>query len=138
MPKYFTVDEANRSLTLVRRIVTDISAAHQERMKRIVEYEKLEAHPEGKEERSRKLGRELRELTDVIVGYAEELEEIGIQFKGFEPGLVDFPAMLDGRPILLCWKLGEEKVEYWHEIEAGYAGRQRLPEHLVRGSVGGE
>jgi hypothetical protein len=137
MPKYFTVDEADRSLALVRRIVTDISAAHQERMKRIVEYEQLEAHPEGKEERSRKLGKELRELTDVIVGYVEELEEIGVQFKGFEPGLVDFPALLDGRPILLCWKLGEEKVEYWHEVEAGYAGRQRLPEHLVRASDDG-
>ena len=123
---------ANRSLPLVRRIMTDIIVTHEERMNRVLEYEQLEMQPEGAHERMRQLGSKLRELTEVIVGYVDELEDVGVQFKGFEPGLVDFPAMLDGRPILLCWKLGEERVEYWHEIEAGYAGRQKLPEHLVQ------
>jgi hypothetical protein len=100
-------------------------------MKRVLEYEQLEARPEGAQKRTRQLGAELRDLTEVIVGYVEELEAVGAQFKGFEPGLVDFPGMLDGRPILLCWKSGEERIEYWHEIEAGFAGRQRLPEHLI-------
>lgn len=56
-----------------------------------------------------------------------ELHESGIQLKDHERGLIDFPCMRDGRVILLCWQLGEaEKIEWWHEIEAGFAGRKPL------------
>lgn len=56
-----------------------------------------------------------------------ELYELGIQLKDYSRGLIDFPSMRDGRVVLLCWQLGEdEKIEWWHEIEAGFAGRQPL------------
>jgi len=56
-----------------------------------------------------------------------ELHSDGIQLKDYSRGLIDFPCMRDGRVVLLCWQLGEpEQVEWWHEIEAGFAGRQRL------------
>jgi hypothetical protein len=56
-----------------------------------------------------------------------ELHESGIQLKDYERGLIDFPCMRDGRIILLCWQLGEEeRIEWWHEIEAGFAGRKPL------------
>ncbi|NIW35165.1 MAG: DUF2203 family protein [Gemmatimonadetes bacterium] len=131
MTKYFTVEEANKTLPLVRRIVTDIVAAHDERVARIKEYGHLDHGLSEMTHRRQELDEELRELTDRINKFIEELEGIGALFKGFDPGLVDFYAMLDDRPVFLCWKLGETKVEHWHEIEVGYAGRQPLPEHLA-------
>jgi hypothetical protein len=131
MPKHFTVDEANLTLPLVRRIVTDILAAHEKRVQRIKDYGDLDHDLSNMNRLRRELDVELRELTDLINGYIDELEEVGCIFKGFDPGLIDFPSKLDNRDILLCWKLGEGTIEYWHEIEAGFAGRQRLPAHLV-------
>ncbi len=131
MRKIFTVDEANLTLPLVRRIVTDIVAAHNERVEKIKDYGDLDHDLSNMNRRRRELDVELRELTDRINGYIEELEDVGAIFKGFEPGLVDFPSMLDDQDIFLCWKLGEGRIEYWHEVEAGFAGRQRLPEHLA-------
>lgn len=56
-----------------------------------------------------------------------ELNELGVQLKDYTQGLIDFPSMRDGRIVLLCWRLGEpEFIEWWHETEAGFAGRQRL------------
>ena len=56
-----------------------------------------------------------------------ELHGDGIQLKDYSRGLIDFPCMRDGRVVLLCWQLGEpEQIEWWHEIEAGFAGRQPL------------
>ena len=56
-----------------------------------------------------------------------ELHESGIKLKDYSRGLIDFPSMKDDRVVLLCWELGEgESIEWWHEVEAGYAGRQPL------------
>jgi len=56
-----------------------------------------------------------------------ELHELGVQLKDYTRGLIDFPCMRDGRIILLCWQLGEgEEIEWWHEVEEGFAGRQPL------------
>jgi hypothetical protein len=131
MPKYFTVDEANLTLPLVRRILTDIVAAHEQRVQRIKDYGDLNHGLSNMNRLRRELDLELRELTDRINGYIEELEEVGCIFKGFDPGLVDFLSKLDDRDVFLCWKLGEGTIEYWHEIETGFAGRQKLPEHLA-------
>ena len=51
-------------------------------------------------------------------------DAIGVRVRDLDVGLLDFPAYLDGEIVLLCWKLGEEKIEYWHSLEAGYRGRQ--------------
>lgn len=56
----------------------------------------------------------------------EEIDAIGVQVKDLNVGLLDFPAYLDGEIVLLCWKLGEEKIEYWHDMESGFRGRQRV------------
>ncbi len=58
---------------------------------------------------------------------ASELHEIGIQLKDYSRGLIDFPSMRDGRVVLLCWQLDDsDELEWWHELEAGFAGRQPL------------
>ncbi len=56
-----------------------------------------------------------------------ELSEAGIQVKDLEAGLVDFPHLRQGEEVFLCWKLGEETIGYWHELESGFAGRKLLP-----------
>jgi len=56
-----------------------------------------------------------------------ELNDEGVQLKDYARGLIDFPCMRDGRVVLLCWALGEpERIEWWHEVEAGFAGRQPI------------
>jgi len=54
------------------------------------------------------------------------LNEWGIEMKGLDEGLLDFPSDRDGRVVYLCWRLGEERIAFWHEIDAGFAGRQPL------------
>lgn len=61
-----------------------------------------------------------------LQGYAEELLELGLELKSPLDGLVDFPTQIDGKPALLCWKLGEPAVLYWHDLESGFEGRQPL------------
>lgn len=55
-----------------------------------------------------------------------EIDSIGVQVKDLEKGLLDFPCLLDGQTVLLCWKLGEKEIGYWHSIEDGFAGRKPL------------
>jgi hypothetical protein len=55
-----------------------------------------------------------------------EIEAIGVQVKDLEEGLLDFPCIIDGRTVLLCWKLGEKEIGYWHSPEDGFAGRKPL------------
>ncbi len=62
----------------------------------------------------------------VLHASVERLQGIGCQVKSLEEGLVDFPHLREGREVLLCWKLGEDDIEYWHEVDAGFAGRMKL------------
>lgn len=55
-----------------------------------------------------------------------EIQATGCQVKDLDEGLIDFPSIIDGQEALLCWKLGEKRIEYWHGIEEGFAGRKRL------------
>jgi hypothetical protein len=59
-----------------------------------------------------------------------EIEAIGVQVKDLESGLLDFPCMVEGQTVLLCWKLGESRIEFWHTLDAGFRGRQPLDERF--------
>jgi hypothetical protein len=73
-------------------------------------------------------GAERSKLLDASKHALEEVEHIGCQVKSLEHGLIDFPAMKNGKQVFLCWKLGERKVAYWHAIESGFAGRKPILE----------
>jgi len=62
-----------------------------------------------------------------------EIDAIGVQVKDLDMGLLDFPCVVDDQIVLLCWKLGEDKIEYWHGVEEGYRGRKRIDERILRG-----
>jgi hypothetical protein len=79
------------------------------------------------DERVAAIERDAMAIARDIDTFERELEELGILLKDRRLGLIDFPSESDGRRIWLCWRLGEPAVQYWHDLEAGYAGRQPLP-----------
>lgn len=129
MSRRFTVEDANRTLPFVRRIVADIVDDYRLWKEALFRYE-LRASSDQAESGESLETAALRDEVDTIAnrinGYIEELVPVGCVLKGFEDGLVDFPGEVDGREVYLCWKLGEAKVAYWHEIDAGFQGRQSL------------
>jgi hypothetical protein len=66
------------------------------------------------------------ELVEEINQRLAKINEWGIELKGLDEGLIDFPSERDGRTVYLCWKLGEDTIEWWHELDTGFAGRQPL------------
>jgi hypothetical protein len=133
MAKQFTVEQANRTLPLVRRIVEDIVSQYRRWQERVREFEVVSANStaERPDARAEELQREAQLLAAEIEGFVGELTRLGVEFKGYDLGLVDFPAEVDGAPAYLCWRLGEPSVQFWHPIESGYAGRQPLLGHAV-------
>lgn len=121
--KLFTVAEANALLPVVREILKRIQAAR----KKLASYRnEAKAAAEQAEHGGGGFSNGLRyadfliELTSQI----NELEVLGVQLKDFDRGLVDFPSLRDGRVVLLCWQVGEgDEVEWWHDVEDGFAGR---------------
>jgi hypothetical protein len=124
--KLFTVEEANSLLPNVRPIVHHIQRAHR-RLSAFQSAAKYAA--EGAESGGGGMAGGLRyadRLMELSVG-AGQLEALGIQLKDYDNGLIDFPSMRDGRVVLLCWKADEgDNIEWWHDVEAGFAGRQPL------------
>ncbi len=129
----FTVEQANRTLPLVRKIVEDIVRQHRVWREKILELDLIASTAKVDEPRDRSdvLEREAQALAREIDGFEQELAQLGIELKDRRLGLVDFASEMNGRRVLLCWRLGEPEVQFWHEVDAGYAGRQPLSPSLV-------
>jgi hypothetical protein len=127
--RLFSVEQANRTLPLVSRIVADIVAEYPRWCDLVGRFE-LAAAGARLEDGESEAMRALHEAVDAsaarIGAYLGELDQIGCRLKGFEQGLVDFHAMYQGRLVFLCWRRGEEVVTHWHEVDAGFAGRQAI------------
>ena len=125
--KIFTLAEANGALPLVRRIVADVRDEYDAWRQVMARYEIIAAGTRaylGEDPHEVALRQELAERATRLDGLLEEIRAIGCELKDFELGLVDFYALLDDRLVFLCWRLGEPRIEYWHEVDAGVAGRQ--------------
>jgi hypothetical protein len=127
----FTLEQANAMLPLVKAIAGDMALLSREVVERKERLSMLlagrgrdDADPYRSElsQIEDELDRDVQRLQELV----EELLALGVEPKNGVDGLVDFPAMLDGRLVYLCWKLGEPEVQHWHELEAGFAGRQPL------------
>ncbi len=119
--RHFTIEQANRSLPLVRRIVRDIVNAHERAMQLQGRLEELTAN-----QSTSPLQAQLDEAMEQLQAYVSELNDVGVELKDYEAGLIDFLARHQGRDVYLCWRLGEETIAYWHELHAGFAGRQPI------------
>jgi hypothetical protein len=133
--KFFTLSEANRTLPLVKRVVQDIASLYPSWKDLVARYELIaaEARPDwGESPDQLGLKAQIDDVARKINACLVELEQVGCEFKGFEAGLVDFHGKLDDREILWCWKLGEDRITHWHDLDAGFQGRQPIPEVVGR------
>jgi hypothetical protein len=124
--KIFTIQEANALLPEVRVILANIQRAHR-KLSRYRDQAKKAAEAAdlggGGMAEGVAYALVLTELTVQI----SDLEALGVQIKDFERGLVEFPSLREGRVVLLCWQLGEgDELEWWHDVDAGFAGRTPL------------
>lgn len=130
--RQFTVEEANATLPLVRRIVEDLKNLSTDTLER---RERLSVLTAGRERRTGddpytdelvEIEKGLQVDNDQILEYLEELRELGVEPKGLTEGLVDFPTTIDGKSAYLCWQLDEPEILYWHGTDEGFPGRQPL------------
>lgn len=124
MPKTYTPKEANRQLDVVRPMVAElitISDRIREHQPEIWSAVEKSAGNGGNPTLSKMLPDFDR--LDLIL---HQLQDMGIEVKDLSIGLIDFPALKDGRVVYLCWKYNEGSIQFWHEIEAGFAGRQPI------------
>jgi hypothetical protein len=121
--KHSTREEARALLPEVRLWLKRIAQLH-------VELEQIEGRLNGLMAPGCDLGGDLvNRWVRTLAGLAEALMEFQrreIQVKDVARGLVDFPAVIGGKEVFLCWEQDEEDIEFWHELDAGYAGRERL------------
>jgi hypothetical protein len=124
--KLFTIEEANALIPRVRAILATIQTSHRSLGRyRDQAREAANAAEQGGGgiQNGVRYAKLLTDLSSVI----SELETLGVQLKDFERGLVDFPSLRDGRVVLLCWQMGEgDQLEWWHDVDAGFAGRTPL------------
>ncbi len=124
--KLFTLEEANALLPSVRQILLRIKRCRQ-RLAALSSQAKLAAENAEQGGGGMPDGIRYATLLTDFTGEVAELESLGVQLKDFERGLIDFPSLRDGRVVLLCWQLGEgDELEWWHDVEAGFAGRTPL------------
>lgn len=124
MKKLFTIAEANALLPRLRVILEEIF---------ILRNEAMALRPDVWPVLEKAVGnggnRQAGELFIIFTKFEHlfnELHSFGCILKGLEQGLVDFPALRDGRQVYLCWQYGEAEIAFWHDIDAGFAGRQPL------------
>ncbi|HUU23802.1 MAG TPA: DUF2203 domain-containing protein [Phycisphaerae bacterium] len=139
LDRTFSLRQANRSLVLVRRIVSDIVSRYG-RLLELQEMLELRQRTGAWDELDR-LKAASGEVAHKLQGYLGELDEVGVKFRDFARGLVDFPARVGGKEIFYCWQLDEPDVQYWHYPNDGVAGRRPicdlagLPDTVPAGSA---
>jgi len=132
-PKYFTIEEANNTLILVLPIVKDIV---RKRRKMITIKKDIKIFQEKYDknifaEEVQKLSKNLKTISKEITYHLEELEMIGCYLKDFELGIVDFPSVLNGKVVFLCWMYGENEVNSWHKVTQGVETRERIEDKFA-------
>jgi hypothetical protein len=131
MARTFTLEEANAALAELRPVV-ERAVLHR---RKLADAQRHQAglitriggnggdlQPSDLREAAETIQREAAVVTECV----ERIDSAGVQIKSLEEGLLDFPAQRDGEDILLCWKLGEEDIQYWHGVDEGFAGRKPL------------
>ena len=130
--RYFTPEEANAALAEVGPLVERMVADRRAHVEALTRQEELEGRIRGNggdippatlAAVAEEVDTKARELARAI----DEIAAHGAQVKDIDEGLIDFPARSGGETVLLCWKLGEDEIRYWHTVEDGFAGRRELP-----------
>ncbi len=138
MARTFTLEEAQTLLPVLESLLRKALACKQEIAEIAGEFQQVASHvfATGGCELDivalshRKAARDVsvQQLKDALA----EIDSLGVQVKDLDIGLLDFPCVVDGETILLCWKLGEERIGYWHGLEEGYKGRKPITDRIAR------
>jgi hypothetical protein len=121
--RHFTAEQANAALPSVKPLLQRLRDARD-----LLTDEEAHAvladaaQGNGGGEPGTQVGEAFLEMRRLLLA----LQEAGIVVRDIDRGLIDFPAIIDGREVYLCWELGEDEVAWWHELDAGYRGRQQL------------
>ena len=121
--RHFSPEEANALLPQLTTLLTQLREAKDELTDAEAHEALSEAAPtNGGGEEGRQVGDAFLEVRRLL----ETVERAGLVLRDIDRGLVDFPALMDGREVYLCWEIGEDEVRYWHDLEGGYGGREPL------------
>jgi hypothetical protein len=130
MSTFYTVRQANERLPELTRLLLHLQEEGRRlaetHVEQVVLRQKIRGNGHNVEEQQATLNKTEAPIEESLRKGVEQLATWGIQVKDLERGLVDFPALRDGRTVFLCWELGEPEVAYWHETTTGYASRQPL------------
>ena len=139
--QYFSLEQATRSMVLVEPITREIVDAYAALMNLQQEVEVLEQAMESDPDQApaiesaiEELSSRLRLLTDRCAYLLHELQSIGCVLKDMKIGIVDFPAMREGRIICFCWQLGETSLSHWHEANEDFEGRHKISSSFLEDS----
>ncbi len=132
VPRYFTPEEANAALDqvrpLVERMVEQRRSLGRAQERRAAVAARVAGNGGGLDpEQVAALDAEIEATVGEIQRCVEEIAALGATVKDVERGLVDFPARRGDEVVLLCWQLGEQRIDYWHRLDDGFAGRRPLP-----------
>ena len=129
-PRLFTLEEATALLPTLRDLVSEVQARKRdldrlaEALESAIDVSAGNGHASGADMAStRAATEEAARRLEALMG---RIDELGCELKGIEEGLVDFRCEREGRVVYLCWRLGEERIAYWHDLDAGFGGRQPL------------
>ena len=124
MPHYFTVEEANATLTIIRPLMDEVQDIREEVLRTQPEVWPViqKAAGNGGSRAASLLAQNFERLDKLV----HQILDTGAILKDINTGLLDFPSIRDDHEVYLCWRHGEERIEYWHEIDAGFAGREPL------------
>ena len=138
-PKTFTLEQAQTLLPVLKSLlkrsmegkkqIEDVEQELQALKHRILLSGGLEVDMVKVARRCAERDKALQTVKDCIA----EIDSIGVQVKDLDIGLLDFPCLVEDEVILLCWKYGEDKIEYWHGVEEGFKGRKPIDERIPRG-----
>ena len=124
MPQYFTLPQANETLNSIRPLMDEVQRIRQNI---------LQKQPEAWTAIEKSVGNGgNRTLSKMIQDFEKldalvhRIQDTGVLIKDINTGLLDFPALRNGQEVYLCWQYGEDDIAYWHEVDAGYAGRQPI------------
>jgi len=129
--RFFTPEEANEALVRLRPVAEEMVQSSGVLAQAQIRQAELVARIAGNggdltPGEVRAAAEEVAQAADAVADCVRRLDEAGVQVKDLTEGLLDFPARLDGEDVLLCWKVGEPEVAFWHGLDEGFAGRKPL------------
>ena len=132
MARFFDIDAANEALTEVGPLLATLADQRAElirlRDRTLAAHASMGGRAEIDAEEAQRIRLRMQGIVDQMTAAVAQIDGLGITLRDIERGLIDFPALTGGRQVWLCWQLGEDTVEFWHELETGFGSRRPLIE----------